>query len=335
MEEIKRSILTTHELAIGYESKVIASDLNLVLNSNEMVCLLGQNGVGKSTLIRTIANLQPVLNGAVLINDNQIDRLNKFELASTIGIVTTEKIGALNLTVRELVSLGRYPYTNWLGKLTKADLDKVDDAISLCKINYLEDQKMANLSDGQKQKAMIARVLAQDTRIIILDEPTAHLDMINRAEVMKLLSDIKSTHNKAILISTHELPLSLQFADRLWLMNYNQPIIEGIPEELVLTGALNDIFFHESFDIDVATGKVVLQTDNRIMVGLQGESDVLFWVKAALERNLIGVINEAEYNFTVKMKNHTMHWFCNGKESNASGMGIESMIKFIESLNAA
>ncbi len=247
--------MTTNNLSIGYGDKVIAESLDLELYQNEMICLLGQNGVGKSTLLRTLSNLQNALNGEINIGDKRLADYSREILAQKIGIITTEKVGLPNMTVRELVATGRYYATDWLGNLSDNDLDKVENAISKCGINYISNSKLSTLSDGQRQKAMIARVLAQDAEIIFLDEPTAHLDVVNRIEVMKLLSEIKL--DKCILISTHELPLSIQFADKLWLMNFNEPIITGIPQELVASNAVSEIYYHDDFEIDFSSGRMV------------------------------------------------------------------------------
>ena len=209
------SRLTTKHLTIGYDQKVIATDLNLTLESGQVVCLLGQNGVGKSTLLRTLSKQQKAIKGEVFINDESIDLMDRIQMARTLGLITTEKIGTSNMSIRELVALGRFPYTNWMGRERDEDRQKIDEAITQCKINYIENAKLGSISDGQFQKAMVARVLAQDTDIILMDEPTAHLDIVNRIEMFQMLAGIVKEAGKSILISTHELDLSLQFADQL------------------------------------------------------------------------------------------------------------------------
>lgn len=249
-----RIILKATGLSIGYNQKVIAKNLNLELYKNELICLLGQNGVGKSTLLRTLSNLQPSLGGEIYIENTLLEEYSREALPRKIGIVSTEKAGMPNMTVKELVLTGRYHATNWLGNLCDHDIELVESAITKCGINYIAEHKLSMISDGQRQKAMIARVLAQDAEIIFLDEPTAHLDVVNRVEVMKLLADIKK--DKCILISTHELPLSMQFADKLWLMNFNDSMIVGKPEELLKTDALSKTYYHDDFKIDFESGRV-------------------------------------------------------------------------------
>lgn len=248
--------LTTKKLSIGYGQKVIAEDLNLQLSAGRLVCLLGQNGVGKSTLLRTLANLQQPISGEVLIDDLALVDTDRTELAKKLGLITTDKIGTSNMSIRELVALGRFPYTNWMGNESDVDQHMIEEAISKCKINYIENAKLGSISDGQFQKAMVARVLAQDTDIILMDEPTAHLDVVNRIEMFRMLSEIIMETGKSILVSTHEMDLSIQFADELWLMNYNSPIITGTPDDMVKTGKINEIFYHEDFDIDLSEGRL-------------------------------------------------------------------------------
>jgi len=255
--------LTTTNLSIGYKNKEIASNLNLELKQGQLVCLLGQNGVGKSTLLRTLASLQLSLGGQIEIDGQSIDAIDKKELAKTLGIITTEKIGTSNMSIRELVALGRFPYTDWLGKETLEDTAKIEEAISTCKINYIEKSKLGSISDGQFQKAMVARVLAQDTDIILMDEPTAHLDVVNRIEMFQILSQIARDNGRSILVSTHELDLAMQFADELWLMDFEQPMVTGYPCELQSNGSINKIFHHDRFDIDLSHGglRVVPKSD--------------------------------------------------------------------------
>ena len=235
-------MLEAKKLTIGYKGKEIAQGINLVASAGQFISLLGQNGVGKSTLIRTLANMQPPLSGVVQLDGISLAELPKSQLATKVGIVTTKKVGTSNMTVYEMVSLGRYPYTNWFGKESQEDIEKVDAAISVCEIDYLKGSKLGEISDGQYQKTMIARAIAQDTDFIILDEPTAHLDIVNRKSVFKLLKKIITERNKGIIVSTHELDLAKEFSDELWLMDFNSPVMVGTPGRLQDEGAIDQIF---------------------------------------------------------------------------------------------
>lgn len=326
------AILSAKALSIGYGDKIISGDIELSLRTGELVCILGQNGVGKSTLLRTLSNLQPPVGGSVELEGKPLGAHDIGFLGKKIGIVTTEKVGVPNMSVRELVGLGRFPYSDWLGRLSAHDHEVVEAAISQCRINYLADKKLMTLSDGQRQKAMIARVLAQETDIILLDEPTAHLDLVNRAEVMQLLSSIKAEQQKCILVSTHELPLSLQFADKLWLMNYNQPMIQGAPEDLAISGQLGDVFFHDRFDLDVLTGKVVFKDNPESQFELKGEDRVVRWVTAALERKGYGVATSSDKVIEVSIKGNAASWKLVTPARASEGVGVESLLDMLEEL---
>ncbi|MFK7952933.1 MAG: ABC transporter ATP-binding protein [Ekhidna sp.] len=234
------SYLSTDKLSIGYaEDKILIKDISISLNEGEFIGLIGQNGVGKSTFIRTLCGLQKPIKGSVLLDKKPISNYNATEIAKRISVVLTGKPETLNLSVIDLITLGRFPYSNWLGKLNKEDKDQVEKAISLMEINYIASKKLFELSDGQLQKVMIARALAQDTEIIILDEPTSHLDLRNKIEVLRLLQRISET-GKAILISTHEIQLTAQVCNDFWCMDFNQPILKGKPDELIKSGKLHE-----------------------------------------------------------------------------------------------
>lgn len=317
--------LHLHDLSVGYASKTIAKDINLTLGGGKLVCLLGQNGVGKSTLLRTLSNLQAPLSGNTHLGDKDIESLDRRELATKLGIITTEKIGMSNMTVRELVALGRYPYTNWIGQESEEDTQKIEEAISRCRINYIAQSKLAAISDGQFQKAMVARVLAQDTDIILMDEPTAHLDVVNRVEMFQLLQTIKKETGKSILISTHELDLSMQFADELWLMNFNAPIMTGSPEDLGLSGEIEKIFFHEEFILDSRTGQVRLKHQPSKVFHVVGDDKPAQWVQKALERKGYGLDATGEV-IAVEVKNQQLCW----KVNKVEGYTIAQLLDALE-----
>jgi len=231
------AVLSTEQLTIGYGENVLAKDLSLKLKSGDLVGLIGQNGVGKSTLIRTLAGLQPKLSGEIYFDRKPIKDLKV--LAKSISIVLTGKPDTFNLSVVELLALGRHPYTGWLGYLKQEDKKKIEEALSLMEINYIANKKLFELSDGQLQKAMIARALAQDTDVIILDEPTSHLDLKNKIDVLALLRKI-SKQGKSVLISTHEVNLASSYCDQFWCMDFNRDIITGAPEELIEEGRVQE-----------------------------------------------------------------------------------------------
>jgi iron complex transport system ATP-binding protein len=228
-------------LCIGYRSKngtrVVAAGINAAIRSGELTCLLGANGVGKSTLLRTLSAFQPKLDGEIMMRSQEISSFTDKELSRMIGVVLTEKPDIRNMTVRELVALGRSPYTGFWGTLHDDDWQVVDEAISIIRIEALKDRMIHTLSDGERQKVMIAKALAQQTPVIYLDEPTAFLDFPSKVEMMQLLRRLAREQQKTIFLSTHDFELALQVADTLWLMETDSLSV-GTPREMADSGAL-------------------------------------------------------------------------------------------------
>ena len=279
-------LLHTRDLAIGYvdkkQKKILQKDITVSLAAGQIVSLIGQNGVGKTTFIKSLSGLLEHLGGKIYYRDKPLEKISRNEMATLLSIVLTEKPGNLNLTVGELIALGRHPYSSWLGVLSQEDKNAVEAAINRTRINYLVDKKIYQLSDGQLQKVMIARALAQETPLIFLDEPTAHLDLHNKIEIMMLLREI-SASGKGVLISTHDLQLSTQLSDELWLFNFNQPVVTGIPEALILDGSLAETLYLSDEEYDMMHGTVELPpTGKRISV--KGEGRRKFWTERALKR---------------------------------------------------
>ncbi len=293
--------MKTERLSIGYKRKgfehVLFDGVNLHLNSGELVCLMGPNGIGKSTLMRTLAGLQPALGG-------YCTPLNE----KTMALVLTERVNAGNMTAWELVGFGRYPYLNWVARLTAEDKKKVDHALGLVGIADLANKNISELSDGQMQMVMIARALAQETPTLLLDEPTAHLDLNNRLAVMKLLQQLARKTQKAILVATHELDLALQLADVIWLATNDKKILTGMPEDLVLSGAFDEVFQLKGFDLK--TGKVFQEPFRNRTVKLEGTGPIYLWTKNALERNGFTISDTAALKIVVSEQ----RWKLNEKE---------------------
>lgn len=248
MKPTTKYIIHTTDLSIGYASKkhinTIASNLNINLTSGNLVCLLGINGIGKSTLLRTLTKVQPALAGNVLINGVKLEALTNAELAKTVSLVLTEQLPDSSLTVYELVALGRQPFTNWIGYLTTNDLEIIKAAFEQTNTQHLMNRKCYELSDGQLQKVLVARALAQNTPIIVLDEPTAHLDLHHTINTFSLLKNLAKNFNKTIIVSTHEANLALQLADELWLMTPSK-FISGKTADLIENNHLEQLFDSE------------------------------------------------------------------------------------------
>ncbi len=288
MSSENRYLLTTHQLEIGYKKSKstisVLSDINISLKPGELVCFMGPNGIGKSTLLRTISGVQAPLRGEILVHKKPVQKLTLNERAKYISVVFTERAAHANLSVYELICLGRYPYTNWSGTLDVEDKAIIEKTIALTGIGPLLDKKLHTLSDGQLQKAMIGRALAQDSGIMILDEPTAHLDLNNRLQVMHLLLEMAHSTQKSILVATHELDLALQTADKLWLASRENSIISGSPEDLVLNGAIEKTFKDESSRFDLFSGRFKMNRLSHSYVALSGPAPAVKWTEHALER---------------------------------------------------
>lgn len=229
-------------LSIGYQGKndvkVVANGITAAIRQGELTCLLGANGVGKSTLLRTLSAFQPKLDGSISIDGREISDFSDKELSKKIGVVLTEKPDVRNMTSRELVALGRSPYTGFWGGLRDDDWQVVDDAIKIVGIQTLSDRMIHTLSDGERQKVMIAKALAQQTPVIYLDEPTAFLDFPSKVEMMQLLRRLAREEQKTIFLSTHDFELALQVSDTLWMMEKGGRLSIGTPEALAADGAL-------------------------------------------------------------------------------------------------
>jgi iron complex transport system ATP-binding protein len=302
-------LLEAKNLSVGYADgavkHVLFENIDLELRAGELVCFMGANGIGKSSLIRTLAGLQPPIDSKSSIN---ID-------PKKISVVLTDRVNAVNMTAAELVTLGRYPYLDWNIKLSESDRFIIEQAIEATRITHIAHKKLYELSDGQLQMAMIARALAQDTSVILLDEPTAHLDLNNRVEIMNLLRTLARNSNKAILVATHELDLALQTADLIWLAAQDKKLITGIPEDLVLNGSFDETFQFKGFDLK--TGKVFHQAWRNKSVKLVGEGYEYLWTKNALERNGFNIKEEAQLIIMVRNTKIGLDWKINDTTVNS------------------
>lgn len=286
MTEFRQHIaLEGKDLTLGYfqqkVKKEILTGLDFQLFAGELTCLLGPNGVGKSTLIKAILGQIKPRKGKIVIDNQPIENFGVEELAKRISVVLTDPVFPGNMTVGQLVALGRTPHTSWSGKLSLTDREIVEKALSDTKITYLRDERLSEISDGQRQKAMIARALAQDGKLMILDEPTAHLDLVNRFEIMELLRDIAAQKGKAVLVVTHDLDIAIETADRFWLLNCGTPLISGKPEDLIISGKINQLLPGEKYRFSLERGKLELDIrDSKFEI--DGPRELIFWVEKAL-----------------------------------------------------
>jgi iron complex transport system ATP-binding protein len=257
IKETSHIVLKAEDLSIGYKSKktqaVIAHNINFELQKGQLIGLVGANGIGKSTLLRTLIKVQPAISGSVLLNGQNINKLSTVDLAKQLSIVLTEPLTSKNLSVYELIALGRHPYTNWIGSLTNSDEHIIDNAIRSVNIKSLIDKKCFQLSDGQLQKVMLARALAQDTDIIVLDEPTTHLDMYHKAYILKLLQKLTKETGKTILFSSHEIDLAIQLCDTMIVMRVDNVVCDQ-PCNLISHGVFESLFPKDLISFDKTSG---------------------------------------------------------------------------------
>lgn len=290
-------VLEIQGLAIGYKSArrpvhVVADDISVTLKTGELVCLLGPNGAGKSTLMRTLAGMQPPLSGQVHLMGKPLEDLKPNELARCLAIVLTERVEAGHLSAYELVALGRYPYTDWSGRLTETDESVVRWAIEMVGAKPLAQRLVSELSDGERQKVMVARALAQEPDLMLLDEPTAFLDLPRRVEMMQTLRKLARETGRAVLLSSHDLDLALRSADKLWLLSSKGKFQVGAPEDLVLSGAFEAVFQSEGVEFDRTTGTFRVHTHHAGQIILNGEGLRLVWTRRALEREGFQVVED-------------------------------------------
>jgi iron complex transport system ATP-binding protein len=254
-------ILQSSNLSIGYTSKkaqnIIASDIDLSLEKGKLIALIGANGIGKSTLLRTLTGIQKPLSGTVSLNEKNIHELDFLSLAQNLSVVLTEKLPPSNLTVWELIALGRQPYTNWIGTLTDNDIAKINEAIALTQIGNLTQKRHYEISDGQLQIVLIARALAQDTPLIILDEPTTHLDLLHKVVLFKLLKKLTQETGKCILFSTHDIDMAIQLSDEMIIMT-PENTVQDQPCNLIMKGSFNTLFKDKHIVFDSEKGKFVI-----------------------------------------------------------------------------
>lgn len=298
------AILTTHDMAVGYgqgnKRTILLSDLNLRLEQGSLVALLGKNGAGKSTLLRALTCDSQPINGSVEIDGKPSDEISKRDLSRLIALVATERIMGGAFTIRELVALGRQPHTGFLGRLSRHDDEVVQQSLEAVGIAHKAEQHVAQLSDGERQKAMIAKALAQETPIIVLDEPTAFLDVASRIETMKLLHSLAREQNKAVLLSSHDISQSLLLADELWVITQDREVVTGSTEQVVMSGAMDRVFDNSSilFNNDLCDYESKLPTTASVMLECD-DSKLEHCVANALLRN--GIDTSHGGDVTVKV----------------------------------
>jgi len=334
----RQPLLAAQQLTIGYRSgrheKAVAQLLDLELRAGELVALIGPNGAGKSTLMRTLAGLQLPLHGQIHLGETPLPQLSPAALAKQLAVVLTERVEIGNLSAYALIALGRHPYTDWRGTLSPHDEEIVRWALTAVNAIPLAQRPVTELSDGERQKIMIARALAQEAPILLLDEPTAFLDLPRRVEILRLLGTLTKSAPRAILVSTHDLDLALRVADRLWLLSADGHLAAGLPEELALSGALHRVFASEGVSFDLAAGTFQLQRTPCGPIGLRGEGIVAQWTTRALERVGYQVISDADAAPQSVTVNET-GWLLHSKDDAHLYASLAELIERVQRSTAA
>jgi iron complex transport system ATP-binding protein len=287
-------------LTTGYKlkkhNKVISSEFCASLKEGQMTCMLGPNGAGKSTLLRTLSGFQPALSGEIMLNHRPLSKYTPKELSKLISVVLTDNSGIKNMTVWEVVAMGRSPYTGFWGKLVERDKKMVEKCLSWVGITEHANRKMQTLSDGERQKVMIAKAIAQETPVIFLDEPTAYLDYPSKVSMMLLLHRLAKALKKTIFLSTHDLEHALQVADNIWLVDRVKGLTTGMPEDLCREGRVEEYFKREGlqFNPETSTFSVLHETAREVIVDGATNSLEYKLVCRALRRNAIQPVKDAE-----------------------------------------
>jgi len=290
-------IIELTEVSIGYKERassfnVVKSGISVYALKGELVAVIGGNGVGKSTLLKTLAGFQQPVSGAVMVRGEKVNAYREKELALIMSFVSTEIIRVPNLSVFNLVSLGRFPHTNWFGKLQDSDRQIVEEAIESVGLQGYENRMINCISDGERQKAMIARTLAQDTDVIVLDEPTAFLDMSNKYEIVHILHKLAHEKGKTIVFSTHDLTTAISESDRVWLM-LKESVEQGAPEDLILSGYFTKLFQSDHLFFDQEKGDFRIRKTMKRKAAIHGMGFAVDWTIRALERNGYEVVHPA------------------------------------------
>jgi len=281
------NILSLNSLKIGYASgrheKILLPPLTASARSGELIAVIGKNGIGKSTLLRTLAGLQPSFGGEIMFDGKNIRYYTRLELAQKVGYISTENVKVSNLNVYDLVALGRFPYTNWMGNIDTESHNRITDALEMTGMSEFRDRFVSELSDGERQRAMIARILAQDTGIMVMDEPMAFLDFGSKYDIIRLLHLLSHENAKTIIFSTHDLDMAISQADKIWLILENE-LIEGAPEDLMIKGVFDHLFESQTVQFNSDNGTFSFRNKQKKNIYLEGEGPIRHWTDKAVNR---------------------------------------------------
>ena len=329
----RRPAIETTRLSIGYQlkggkRKIGHDDLSLSLCPGKVTCLLGLNGAGKSTLLRTLCGFQPPLGGEIRLLGKPLSEYSENSFSLTVGVVLTEKTNTGGISVYDLVSLGRHPYTGFFGQLKQHDHAIIRESLAAAGIEHKACNYVSELSDGERQKAMIAKTLAQQCPVILLDVPTAFLDVTSRIETMLLLRRLAREQHKTILLSTHDMEQALQLADRLWLLAKDRRLASGTPEDLVLSGTFGSFFEKEGIRFDLQNGRLNAETEAEPL-GISGDPLLVRWVSNALIRNGYRPVSPEKCTITIRCEAPDV-FLLDSPDGKNRAKDIESLLQLIK-----
>lgn len=330
--------LRTHDLAVGYRTRrarrAVLERVNLAINPGELVCLLGPNGIGKSTLIRTLARMQPALWGSVELGGSSLGSLSAADLARRLGVVLTERIAVESLRSRQIVELGRYPHSGWLGGLNDQDHEIVSWAIEAVGATHLGERDFARISDGERQRVMVARALAQEPMLLVLDEPTAFLDVPSRVELMGLLRRLTRQGALGVVVSTHDLELALRTADVVWLVLPGGELVTGAPEDVILSGGIAQAFEGRQIRFHAEARSFCWLTGDRGTAAVRGDGLPAAMARAVLEREGFELVTEPATAETIVLAVSEAGWHLSSDSTDVSGDTFRSLATHVRGLAA-
>jgi len=291
----------------GRDEIIILDDLYSTALRGELIAVIGKNGAGKSTLLRTIIGLQPAVGGKIYYEGKDIHEYSRLELARKVGFISTEIVRATNMNVYDLVSLGRYPYTNWMGRIDRENHNRIIEALENAGMTAFHSRFISELSDGERQRAMIARILAQDTGLMVMDEPTAFLDIGSKFEILHLLHNLAKTTGKTIIFSTHDLQMAISQADKIWLLK-DKRLVEGAPEDLMIQGEFDHIFDSSPARYNSDQGTFTFIGEEQGSIFVEGEGILRHWTEKAVNRNGFAISREKTFRYIIVPSGDCKNW---------------------------
>jgi len=332
MKTYLEEILSLNSLKIGYVSgkkeNILLPPLSASAIRGELIAVIGRNGIGKSTLLRTLAGLQQPLGGEIFYSKKNIRDYSRMELAQEVGYISTEIVKVSNMRVYDLVALGRFPHTNWIGKIEAKDHMAIMDALKKTSMESFREKFVSELSDGERQKTMIARILAQDTGIMIMDEPTAFLDVAGKYEILHLMRLLSNKNKKTIIFSTHDLQMAISQSDKIWLILDNK-LFEGAPEDLMIAGEFDHLFDSSTVVFNSEDGTFSFRSDTKGNIYVEGDGNKKHWTMMAINRAGFNVSKEKTFPYVIIPSESNKNWRLSNKTGILEFSTIYELITYL------